>query len=50
MGNLWQVCVLDTCGVKEVERRLFGPMNVSTPQQREGWIKEAEELVKRIFT
>jgi putative NADPH-quinone reductase len=49
MGNLWQVCVLDTCGVKEVERRLFGPMNASTPAQREGWIKEGAELVKKEF-
>lgn len=50
MGNLWTVCILDTCGVKEVDRRLFGPMNVSTPQQREGWLKEVQETIKTQFT
>ncbi len=50
MGNLWKVCVLDTCGVTEVERRLYSPMISSTQQQREGWLKEAAETIKKQFT
>ena len=50
MGNLWKVCVLDTCGVTKVERRLYSPMISSTQQQREGWLKEAAETIKKQFT
>lgn len=50
MGNLWKVCVLDTVGVKETERKLFSPMIASTPQQREAWLKEAAEITKKQFS
>jgi putative NADPH-quinone reductase len=50
MGNLWKVCVLDTVGVKETERKLFSPMISSTPQQREAWLKETAEITKKQFS
>lgn len=50
MGNLWKLCMLDTVGIKETERKLFSPMMVSTQQQREGWLKEAAEIVKKQFS
>jgi NAD(P)H dehydrogenase (quinone) len=50
MGNLWKACVLDTCGVSNVERRLFSPMISSTQGQREGWLKEASETIKKQFS
>lgn len=49
MGNLWKVCILDTVGVKTVERKLFSPMMTSTRPQREGWLKEAADIVKKVF-
>lgn len=50
MGNLWKVCILDTCGIKNVGRHLYGPMNISTQQQRENWLKEASQAVKAKFS
>ncbi len=49
MGNLWKVCILDLCGVKNTERRLFSPMMISTSEQRQAWLKEAEEIIRKQF-
>jgi NAD(P)H dehydrogenase (quinone) len=49
MGNLWKVCILDTCGIKNVHRELFGPMITSTQQQRELWLQEAAVAIKNHF-
>jgi putative NADPH-quinone reductase len=50
MGGLWKNCILETCGIKNYERRLFSPVISSTQQQREGWISEAAELAKKQFS
>lgn len=50
MENLWKVCILDTVGIKTVERKLFSPMMISTQQQREAWLKEAADIVKKVFS
>ncbi len=49
IGGLWKVCILDTCGVATVERRLFSPMIMSNQQQREIWLKEVAVTVKAQF-
>ncbi len=49
MGNLWKTCVLETCGVQDTDRRLFGPMISSTQTQREGWLKETADAIKKQF-
>lgn len=50
MGNLWKLCVLDTVGVKETDRKLFSPIISSTQEQREGWLREAAEITKKQFS
>lgn len=49
IGNLWQTCIFDTCGVKAVKRKLFSPVVASTPEQRQRWLKEAADIVKSQF-
>ena len=47
---IWGNCVLPYCGVQQVHRRTFGPVAGSTPQQREHWLLDVEELVARSFS
>ncbi len=50
MGGLWQHCILDTCGVKNYQRRLFTPMNTASQGQREEWLKEAADMIHKQFS
>ena len=50
IAGLWKVCIFDTCGVGNVERKLFTPMITSTQEQRESWLKEAQEIIKKQFS
>ena len=47
LDALWKRCVFGLCGVKTVERRMFGPISSSTPQQRHAWLGEARGLVRK---
>ena len=42
--------VLDTCGVKNYQRRLFTPMNTASQGQREEWLKEAADMIHKQFS
>jgi len=41
LDNLWRVCVLGFCGVKNVRRVLFAPVVTSTLEQRQAWLRQA---------
>lgn len=43
---LWNNCVFQLCGVKRFRRRLYNVVVTSTPEQREAWICDAENLVR----
>jgi putative NADPH-quinone reductase len=45
LETLWKKCVFDLCGVKNVRRRTFSVVVISTPEQRAQWLAEARELV-----
>lgn len=49
LENLWKTCVFDFCGLKNFERRNFESVVVSTPEQRQGWLAEVRETVRRRF-
>lgn len=46
LDTLWKNCVFGLCGVPSVVRRMFGPMALSSQQQREGWLAEVRALVE----
>ena len=46
---IWKRCVFGLCGVRHVERRTFGMVVTSTPEQRAAWIAEASDLCRRVF-
>lgn len=45
----WRKVVFGLCGVSNVVRRNFGPVIVSTPEQRSEWLREAESLALGLF-
>lgn len=47
LERLWRDCVFSLCGVRAVERRVFGPMASSTETQRAGWLDEVAAVVAR---
>jgi putative NADPH-quinone reductase len=49
LETIWKNCIFGLCGVKNVYRRTFGVIVTSTPQRREGWLQEVQEMVSRLF-
>ena len=49
LETLWKNCVFGLCGVAAVERRMFRVVVTSTPDERQGWLAEVEEMVGRLF-
>ncbi|WP_076488725.1 NAD(P)H-dependent oxidoreductase [Alkalispirochaeta americana] len=47
LETLWKNCIFRFCGVKNVHRRSFSIVMTSTPEEREGWLREARALVTR---
>lgn len=44
LDRIWRDCILGYCGVPRVERRLFGVVATSTPDQRAAWLDAAGRL------
>lgn len=49
LENLWKNCIFDLCGVHTFHRIMFGVVITSTLQQRQQWLKEADETVDTFF-
>lgn len=49
LENLWKTCVLSFCGVEKTVRRVFGPVIVSSIEQRLEWLKEVETTIGNRF-
>jgi putative NADPH-quinone reductase len=46
---LWKKCVFELCGIQKHFRKNFGVVITSTPEQRQEWLAEAEEIALRYF-
>ena len=49
LDTLWKRCIFELCGVSNVHRRIFNVIVTSTPDERQKWLEEAGELVRRLF-
>ena len=49
LENLWKTCIFDFCGVKTFFKRNFGVVVTSTLQQRQGWLGDVEEIIRKVF-
>lgn len=49
LERLWDNCIFDLCGVKNVCRKMFGIIITSTMEQRRQWLDEVKTTVNRHF-
>lgn len=49
LETIWRNCIFGLCGVANVHRKTFGVMVTSSGHQREAWLQEVRETVKRYF-
>jgi len=49
LETLWRNCVFGLCGVEQFHRRMFGVICTSTRRQREAWLDEVTQTVRRLF-
>jgi len=49
LERTWRDCVLDFCGVRTVQRRMFGVVCTSSPEERAAWLKEVAQTVGAAF-
>ena len=45
LDAIWKRCIFALCGVHDVRRRVFSVVATSTPQERDAWLREVEEIV-----
>jgi NAD(P)H dehydrogenase (quinone) len=46
---LWKTCIFDLCGVRDFYRKMFGVIVTSTLEQRQQWLTEVRDTVKKYF-
>lgn len=49
LQHIWKDCVFAFCGVRVCDRRMFGGVADSTPEERAAWLEEARDLAARSF-
>jgi putative NADPH-quinone reductase len=49
LDTLWKNCIFDLCGVQQFYRKMYGVVVTSTPEQRNQWLDEIQETVRRHF-
>ena len=46
---LWRKCIFELCGVTNFYRRMFNIIVISSERERESWLTESREIVKKIL-
>lgn len=49
LEGLWKACVFGMCGVQTFYRKMYGPIVISTLEQRRLWLDEIQESVSKYF-
>jgi len=49
LSALWEKCIFNLCGVKDVRRKMYNVIVASTPKQREMWLQDVTRTVNRFF-
>jgi NAD(P)H dehydrogenase (quinone) len=47
LETLWKNCVFAFCGVNTFERRVYGPMFGTTPEERAVWLNDVARIVRQ---
>jgi starch synthase len=46
---IWKNCIFELCGVKNIQREMFGVMVTSSPEQRLEWLSKVRQTVDQHF-
>ena len=49
LDGLWKKCIFEFCGVKDVRRKVFSVVIISSPEQRKTWLGQVKQTVSEIF-
>jgi NAD(P)H dehydrogenase (quinone) len=49
LAALWRNCIFGPCGVRTVYREAVGVVVTSTLEQRQEWLRRAQEVVGQYF-
>lgn len=49
LETIWKNCILDFCGIKEFDRRMFRIVVTSDLEQRQQWLKDVETMIDKYF-
>ncbi len=49
LEKTWKNCIFNFCGIKNVYRKMFGIVIISTPEQRKEWLAEIQETMENLF-
>jgi NAD(P)H dehydrogenase (quinone) len=49
LETLWRACLFEFCGIKEFYRRTFRVIVVSSLEQRQAWLDEVRQTMRRLF-
>jgi hypothetical protein len=49
LETLWKKCIFGLCGIKNLYRKNYGVIVISTPEQREKWLKDVIKTVNLVF-
>ena len=49
LERIWRDCIFDLCGITDVERRMFRIIVTSTEEERQGWLDEVRQMMRRSF-
>ncbi|MBU1003114.1 MAG: NAD(P)H-dependent oxidoreductase [Proteobacteria bacterium] len=49
LERIWKDCIFELCGVRDVHRRMFNIVCISSLPEREAWLAETRDTVRRLF-
>lgn len=49
LETIWKNCIFGLCGVTNFQRKMYGVVVTSTPEQREAWLDDVKTTVDRLF-
>jgi putative NADPH-quinone reductase len=49
LDNFWKNCVFHYCGVKNVERRCYSSVILSSLEERQKWLRDVESCVREAY-
>lgn len=49
LDQIWRRCILEFCGVKQVNRALFGVVATSSRDERQAWLEQAGKMAQETW-